>query len=267
MKRVIPVLLILVAIAVAVSLAWSYLIGSFPGSGGAVLAEQRALPAFSRIAVAGFAEVMLVQGNAETVSVEAAAKHARRVRTEVKDGTLTIVNDQSRRWWSNFFGGGARPARVIVTFRALDAISAAGAVKLHADQLKSDRLAVSASGATSLKISGLDTKELTIDGSGAMKVELSGRAVAQTVTISGAGDYRAADLASEDATVTVSGAGRVVVRVEKTLGIGLSGAASVEYLGNPKVTQQISGAGRVKRRDAVDTRPAIAVRESAFFPS
>jgi hypothetical protein len=98
-------------------------------------------------------------------------------------------------------------------------------------------------------------------------VELSGRAATQNVTISGAGDYRAADLASEDASVTVSGAGRVVVRVEKTLAVGLSGAASVEYLGNPRVTQQISGAGRVKRRDAVDTPPAIAVQESAYFLS
>ena len=157
-----------------------------------------------------------------------------------------------------------RPARVTVTFRALDAIGAAGAVKLHADGLRTDRLAVSASGATSLRIYGLDTKELTIEGAGAMKVELAGRAVAQTVTISGAGDYRAADLASEDAQVTVSGAGRVVVQVAKTLGIGLSGAGSVEYIGDPKVTQQISGAGRVKRRNAADTRPAIAIRESTL---
>jgi hypothetical protein len=48
----------------------------------------------------------------------------------------------------------------------------------------------------------------------------------------------------------VSGAGRVLVHVEKTLAIGLSGAASVEYIGNPKVTQQVSGAARIKRREA-----------------
>jgi hypothetical protein len=258
MKRVIPVLLILVAAAVAISLAWSYVIGSFPGRGADALAEQRALPPFSRVAVEGFAEVTLVQGGAESVTVEAAPRQLRRVRTEVSNGTLTIANVQSRRWWSDFFGGGARPARVTVTFRELDAIRAAGAVKLRADRLRAGRLTVSASGATSLRIADLDAKELSVDGSGAMKVELAGRAVAQTIAISGAGDYRAADLASDDARVTVSGAGRVVVRVEKTLGIGLSGAGSVEYLGNPRVTQQISGAGRVKRRDAVDRPPAIA---------
>ena len=55
-------------------------------------------------------------------------------------------------------------------------------------------------------------------------MEIAGRTVAQTIKISGAGDYRAAELDSETAKVTVSGAGRVVVRVEKTLDIDLSGA-------------------------------------------
>jgi Putative auto-transporter adhesin, head GIN domain len=117
---------------------------------------------------------------------------------------------------------------------------------------------VSASGATSLKIADLDTKLLSPTGSGAMKAELAGRATEQRVAISGAGDYRAADLVSEDARVAVSGAGNVVVRVEKTLRVGITGAGSVEYLGDPTVTQQISGAGRVRRREAAAERPEIA---------
>ena len=151
-----------------------------------------------------------------------------------------------------------RPARVTVTYRGIEAISAAGAVKLRADRLKTDRLKVSASGATSLKISDLDTKELSVIGSGAIKVELIGRATTQAISISGAGDYRAGELVSDDATVNVSGVGRVVVQAEKTLKIGLSGAGSVEYIGNPKVTQKVSGAGRVKRRDAAEALPAVA---------
>ena len=258
MKRVIPVLLTLVAIAVAVSLAWFYFVWTFPRAGGDALTEQRSLPPFNRIVIEGFADVMLVQGGAESASVEASSRRLPRVRAQVSGGTLTIGNDQSRHWWTDFFGGGARPARVTVTFRELEAISASGAVKVRADGLRTERLKVSASGATSLKISGLDTKELSISGSGAMKIELAGRATEQKIAISGAGDYRAADLATEDARVSVSGAGRVVVQVANTLKIGLSGAGSVEYFGNPKVTQQISGAGRVKRRDAGTPSPAIA---------
>ena len=258
MKPVIPVLLILVAIAAAVSAAWLYLSRSFPSGRGEVVAEQRALPAFSRIAIEGFAEVTLVQGKTESVTVEGPSKQLASVRTEVRSGTLTIANNHSRRWWSEFLGGGTRPARVTVTYREIEAINAAGAVKLRADRLKTDRLNVTASGATSLKMSDLDTKELSITGSGAIKVEVVGRATSQSIDISGAGNYRAAELASDDVRVTVSGAGRVVVQAERTLRIDLSGAGSVEYIGNPKVTQQISGAGRVKRRNAAQAAPALA---------
>ena len=55
--------------------------------------------------------------------------------------------------------------------------------------------------------------------------------------------------------------------VAKTLEIGLSGAGSVEYYGNPEVTQQISGAGRVKRRDAGTAPPVIAYAISGSPPS
>lgn len=253
MKVVLAILGILVATALAVSLAWFYLVWSFHGSGGEIVTEERALPAFNRIVIEGFADVTLVQGQSEAVRVEASQRQLSGVRTRVRGDTLTITHGEARSWWSGFFGFGARGARVTVTFRELDAIGATGAVKIRAEALKADRLKVSTSGATSLRIDDLDAKELSVTGSGAMRVELAGRATEQRISISGAGDYRAAELASDDARVSVSGAGRVVVQVQKTLKIGLSGAGAVEYIGNPTVTQQISGPGRVRRRDASDS--------------
>ena len=72
----------------------------------------------------------------------------------------------------------------------------------------------------------------------------------QAISLSGAGDFRAANLVSDTAKVTVAGAGRVVVNARRTLRVSLSGAGSVEYLGNPELTQSVSGLGRIKRRDA-----------------
>lgn len=250
MKRAIPIVLILAAVAVAAGLAWLFLMGSYGRTSADGPSRDIPLPPFSKVVVEGFADVTLVQGGVESATLEAGSRHLPGLRAEVEDGTLRLVNGGSRRWWLDFLGGGARPARVTVSFRQLESIAASGAVKLRVDGLRGERLKVSASGATSIKISDLETKELTVGGSGAMKVDIDGRTVEQRVQISGAGSYRAPDLASDDARVQVSGAGRVVVQVEKTLTIGLSGAGSVEYYGNPQVTQRISGAGRVKRRDA-----------------
>jgi len=267
MKVVFAILGILAALAVAVSVAWFYVLGSFRG-GGEVVTDERALSPFNHVAVEGFADVTLVQGVSEGVRIEAGSKQLASMRAQVSDGTLTISSGASRSWWTGFFGLGGRGARITVTFRDLDTVSATGAVRIRAEGVKTDRLKVSASGATSLKIGNLDAKELSLTGSGAMRAELAGRVAEQRVSISGAGDYRAAELASDDARVSVSGAGRVVVQVEKTLKIGLSGAGFVESIGDPKVTQSISGAGRVKRRDASEAprtvRLAAHVRLSAF---
>jgi len=252
MKRFVLFVLLLMGLAAA-GAAPAYDFWKDTTSGGDALVEEHALPPFRRVVIDGFAEVTLVQGDTESITVEGARRQLRSMQISVKDGTLRMSSYEAQRWWQNMFAGGTRPARITLNLRVLDAITAEGAVKIRSEQLKSERLAVSASGATSVKITNLEAKELTIDGSGAIKMEIAGRAVAQTIEISGAGDYRAADLVSDTAKVTVSGAGRVAVRVDKTLDLDLSGAATVEYIGDPKITRQVSGAGRVKRRDATAT--------------
>ena len=140
-----------------------------------------------------------------------------------------------------------------------NAVEVSGSVKLRADGWKADKLALSVSGEGALKIEGLDVKDLTLAASGAVKAEIGGRATDQRIAISGAGDYRASELASDNARVAVSGAGKVVIKVSQTLKVSISGAGSVEYVGDPKVTQEISGMGRVKRRESArETSHAIA---------
>ncbi len=263
MKRLLLPLVMLVAIAVAVAAAWYLVDRAFPGragarGGGEVASETRPLPAFSQLVVDGLAEVTLVQGTAEAVTVEAPAKQLPKVRAEVRDGTLTLTNEDSRGWWSGLFGGGSRPVKFTVAFRKLDSVRAAGAVKLKAESIKADALAIAVSGAASLSIVELDAKDLTLAGSGAMKAEVAGRVRDQKVSISGAGDYRAANLVSETAQISVSGAGKAVVNAAKTLDVRISGAGSVDYLGSPEVHEEISGAGRVRRRESALGQSAFA---------
>jgi hypothetical protein len=264
MKRLVLPLILLLAVAAAVAAAWHVLNRGFahggPGMrGGEIATEQRALPPFSKLAVDGLAEVTLVQGTTDSVTLEAPGKQMRNVVAEVSDGALRLRSGDSREWWGLLFGGPQRPIRAVVTFRDLSEVKVAGAVKLRADAWKTDHLALGVSGAASLRISGLETNSLAVAGSGAVKAEIAGRATEQRIAISGAGDYRAANLASENARVAVSGAGKVIVNAAKTLNVGISGAGSVDYLGDPTVTQDISGAGRVRRREsALDDFPGFA---------
>ncbi len=272
MKRLFLPLLLLLAIAAAVAAAWYVLNRSFGTAGGEgggeLTTEERALPPFSRLAVGGVADVTLVQGPSESVRFEAPARQKSRVRVEVRDGTLHLDGAPSGRFLSFLFGGNPRPIRATITFRQLEAVDVSGAVKLRAEAWKAEKLSFSVSGEATLRIADLDVKELALSASGAVKADVAGRATEQRIAISGAGNYRAADLASETARVAVSGAGKVLVNVAKTLKVAIAGAGSVEYIGDPTVTQDISGVGRVRRREAArDEFPARGERAAAVLPA
>ena len=253
MNRLALPLVILLAIAIAVAAAWYVLDRGFRngdiGTGGEVTSEQRSLPPFTRLEIGGMADITLVQGDTESIRYEAAGK-GEKVTVGVQNGTLSIGSRSTRGFWGFLFGGGTRSVKATITFRKLEAVDVSGAVKLRADGWKADQLAFSVSGEGTLHIDGLDVKELKIAASGTVKAELAGRATEQRIAISGAGNYRAPELTSDSARVAVSGAGKVLVNVAKTLKIAIAGAGTVEYIGDPKVTQEISGVGRVRRREA-----------------
>ena len=263
MKRLLLPLVVLLAIAAAVAAAWfrSTAPSARAGTtarGGEMTSAQRPLPPFTHLSSA--ASPTSRWSRAPTSGSNSRSPRSRwpRVRMEVRDGTLYVESGKTTNFWSFLFGGGPRPIRATITFREINAIDVSGSVKLRADGWKTEKLAVSVSGEAALRINGLETKDLAIAASGAVRAEIAGRATDQRIAISGAGDYRAPGLASDNARVAVSGAGKVFINAAKTLKVSISGAGTVDYLGDPKVTQEISGMGRVKRREAAQ-EPSRAI--------
>ena len=82
--------------------------------------------------------------------------------------------------------------------------------------------------------------------SGAGDVNLTGRVEDQVVRLSGFGRYQAFNLESQQASVTISGAGGANVWAMETLDVTISGAGDVKYYGSPTVTPNISGVGRIQ---------------------
>ena len=216
---------------------------------GDVQLETRGVSGFSRIEVSGLAEVTLRQGQTEAVSVEAPAQMLPRIRTEVRDRTLIVTISEQRRWW-DWFGatGPGRTPRITVDLISIEQVESAGAIKLVADALRTESLRIDSSGASSIKIADLQASRLHIEGSGAIKAQLAGKVGTQVVDISGAGSYQAAGLLSDKADVRVSGAGKAAINASTSLKVDISGAGVVDYVGDPKIEQTISGVGKVRRR-------------------
>ena len=230
--------------------ALAVLAGAVPAAAVELQHETRAVAGFHRLDINGQVAVTLVQGPTEGVAIEAVAAALPRIHTEVHGGTLSVDVEGSRSMWQWFSGRGAGPTpRVTIHLRELDRIEAAGAVTFDAESLRAGDLRIDFAGACTLKVQDLQATSLRLDGSGATKVEIAGKVGRQRIDLSGAGSYQAERLASSEAMVSVSGAGKAVVSASNTLVVDISGAGKVEYLGDPKLKQSISGIGRIARRD------------------
>ncbi len=235
-----------------------------PSAAADLKADAPPVGPFRHIEVSGVGEMRLVQADQERVAIESSPKARARIRIRNRDGTLEIEIVDDQPGWTLF---GERPPspRVTVYFRTLQSIEVAGAVKVFAHAIDVPDLRIEAAGATGFKADAIKVKHLQVEGAGAFKAELAGEATEQRVELAGAGDYRAAQLRSQSAIVSVGGASRVVINAEKTLSVEVSGAGSVEYLGSPDVTQHVSGAGRVRRREAASLDEAPPYRPA--FPA
>jgi hypothetical protein len=266
MRRLTLPLVILGCIALAAFLTWIAVSSSFGRRAPAsdpraprppVTTVTQALPSFHKLDVSGSADVTLVQGDRESVALPSGAREDGMVTAEVRDGTLYIESRNQARWWDLVFGGNDGEAPIVVTFRQLDDIAVAGTVKITAAKLRAETLRVAGAGGTSLRIDDLDARDLKVSGAGALRADVAGKAADATITISGAGEFRGGKLVTQNAAVTVAGAGKVTVNAEKTLKATISGAGSVDYTGDPKVTESVSGAGRVRKRDASASRTQL----------
>nr|HPL82330.1 DUF2807 domain-containing protein [Anaerolineaceae bacterium] len=64
--------------------------------------------------------------------------------------------------------------------------------------------------------------------------------------IAGAGTYQMAEVESQDVTIKIEGAGNAEVWAKNTLNMNLEGAYSLDYWGDPQITQKITGVGTIK---------------------
>jgi len=275
MRRLLAPLLLLAAVTLFLGIAGVALFGIARAADGRALADAAAglvavsgevqsapieVGPFTRLDLAGNADVSLIQGDREAVVIEGPSRGQARVLVRSSGGRLTIAAPEDRKWWSMFGSSSGRPT-ITVYFRRLDTLSLAGSFDLRAPSLEGDTLRISASGATSISIEELRLRTLRFTGSGAVEATFAGRVTEQDVAISGAGEYRARELVSDAASVSVSGAGSAVVNAQKTLSATLSGVGEIAYYGNPEVKRRLSGLGRIEHRSEVE--PARLVPRDA----
>jgi hypothetical protein len=108
-------------------------------------------------------------------------------------------------------------------------------------------LQLAVGGTSGARIDPLTAQLLDVRIAGSGQVALAGTVDTQTVEINGTGVYDATNLVSRVASVDVRATGQAVVNVSESLNAVVGGTGRVSYIGNPQVSQDVSGVGSVTK--------------------
>ncbi len=193
---------------------------SVTGSGNSV-ATERKVANFTAIQAYGGDELVVTVGSSDSLTIYADDNVLPYLTSTVRGGTLVLQPKPN----TNL--SPVSRIRYMVTVKALTSLSVTGAWLVQATGIDGDKLEVSSSGASNLVFMG--------------------KASDLQVSIAGGGTFFGNDLKSQQAKVTCLGAGTVTVATSTSLDVSADGACVTQYIGSPKVTQNLSGASTVKQ--------------------
>jgi hypothetical protein len=206
------------------------------GSGN-VITENRQVSGFDGVSHTGIGRVIIVQGDDESLTIEADDNLFEYITSEVKSGTLELGFTDNVRF---------EPTQSItftVGVKNITELDSTGTASIEIDELDTQNLRVLKTGTGSISIGSLSATELVVNADGTGGIELAGRVVNQEIDLKGTGNYDAPDLESQTASVDVTGTGSVVLWVLDALDVEITGISKVSYYGSPDVTQNITGTG------------------------
>ena len=189
---------------------------------GVAKSEDRSISEVTKIHLNSVGTLVLKQSDKESLTVKGDDNIVPLMRSSVANGTLTLgLADNSS----------VQPKTAMEYVVEVKAITS-----------------LQITGAAIAKVSALDGKTLVVNLTGACQATLQGKIDSLQLNATGASSCDAAELSCKSVTVKVTGASNVTVYAESTLDATATGACTVKYLGDPKVTKNIAGTSSIKKR-------------------
>jgi hypothetical protein len=193
--------------------------GQIQGSGN-VVSEKRPTSGFTSIALHGSANVYVIFGETESVTVKTDDNILPLIETRVQNNQLIISTKDNTSFTST------DPVRVDVTMKSLDDIILSGSGMINVPELKGEVLKVDLPGSGNINVAG-EVNQVNINLGGSGIVSCSG-------------------LRAMNATVNLSGSGNITVYASDSLDATLSGSGNIQYSGNPaNISKNITGSGSI----------------------
>lgn len=211
---------------------------------GNVVTIKRQTGNYEGIAVGGFYEVELVDGEEGTITLRGEDNILEYIETEVRGGTLTIKSRDNVQ---------LRPSSgeiifVTIPVDKIDAIRLSGSGKVVGKKtFEANNFKIHTSGSKNAALT-VNAKSLKVISSGSSNITLSGTTERLDVTSSGSSNLRAFELTTDTADIASSGSSNIRISVNDKIDVKSSGSSYIKYRGNPeKVHSKSSGSSKLSK--------------------
>lgn len=208
-----------------------------------VIEETRTLSTYAELAISGNFEVELVKGNPGKINIIAESNLLEHIITEVKKGTLYIEVAHKINLNPN------KKVQIIVPYDELKQLSLAGSGSLFSkNTVEAKKLSLKLSGSGGMDLMLGISKSLEVTKSGSGDIQLEGKAQELDLKSSGSGDFKGEKLVVDDASIKLSGSGKVYLTCKDEIKVKVSGSGKVFYKGNPsKINTNVTGSGKIEK--------------------
>jgi hypothetical protein len=215
-----------------------------PTNSEATVDQNRPQPAASTdaIDVATPLNMHISIGSEASCKLKGPARIVSRLKTEMEGNTFRIFSDSKANWSSN------EPIEAWITVPHLRSLRTAGAGSIVIEsRVEEPAVELDLSGATNLDIMDIRTPQLKLELGGTGKVVVHAGEVGNgSYSILGTGNIEAFELKTQNAEVSVAGAGRAALTAINKLDASISGTGMIRYKGNPAIEKSISGTGALQ---------------------
>lgn len=214
---------------------------------GNVVTIERSTDDYDAIAVSGWFNVILVDGQEGKLSIKGEENLLEYIKTEVKEGKLVIkvkkgYNLQPSSWKKD--GG----IYVTVPVESVNEVTLSGSGDIVGKKtISASEFSTNMSGSGDITLD-VESKTVSASMSGSGDINLSGTTEVFDVQISGSGDIEAYDLIADTVDASISGSADIKVTANKMLKARVSGSGDIHYRGDAtKLDTKSSGSGDITR--------------------
>ncbi|MDR2123323.1 MAG: DUF2807 domain-containing protein [Flavobacteriaceae bacterium] len=247
-----------------------------------IIEVQKSVGNYSRISSGSFVDIVLTEGNVGEITIKAESNLIDFIEVENKSGLLNVgvkknVAISTKKGVvvyipvdkvTSIKTSGSGDVLVEKDLNVGDlTLEASGSSDIVFKKVKATSFFIKTSGSSDISLQDLKVQlaDISLTGSSTIKIDLNaevakanisgsgdlsltGKTKDFKVNISGSADVKVDEFIAEEAEVSVSGSGTIVLYANKTIAASVSGSGDIFYKGNATViSSKVSGSGSIKK--------------------